>query len=318
MKKPVLIAGSLNMDMVIGMSKMPAIGETVLANDVTYIPGGKGANQASAVARLGGKAVMLGSVGADDFGSMQKHNLTLAGVDVSRLKTGADPTGMASIYVDDAGNNSIVVVQGANLECDVSYIREKEQVLEQCDYVMLQMEIPYETIYYIINKAAVHGKTVILNPAPAPGPGVIPDDIYKKIDFITPNETELINLTGVQDCSAEGLEMGAKILLGKGIKNVLVTMGDKGVLLANEKGIQYFPAYRVNAVDTTAAGDCFNGAFVVALSEHKSIEDAICFANAAAAIAVSRSGAQSSIPSKEEVNDLCRELETKRPFKGGF
>lgn len=301
MGNELLVVGSLNMDIVVGLTRMPAVGETVLGNDLTYIPGGKGANQAYAAGKLNGNVKMLGCVGDDDFGNVQRSNLQQAGVDVSRIKTGDKTTGTATIYVDDAGNNSIAVVQGANLECDIPYIVKNEDLLRQCEYIMLQMEIPYETIYYVIRKAKENKKTVILNPAPAPVSREIPDEIYAMIDFITPNETELMHLTGVKGCSLEELERGAEILLRKGVNNVLVTIGDRGVLWANECGTQYFAAYKVEVMDTTAAGDCFNGAFAVALSENKKIEEAIRFANRAAAIAVSRKGAQSSIPRRDEV-----------------
>jgi ribokinase len=307
LKKTILVAGSLNMDMVIEMGRMPAVGETILGDTLSYVPGGKGANQACTVAKLDGSAVMLGCVGRDDFGEALRGNLSAAGVDVSRLKTGESSTGAASIYVDGAGNNSIVVIRGANQECDISYIDENDSLLRQCSYVMLQMEIPYETIFYVIEKAKEYGKTVILNPAPAPGPREIPEEIYKKIDFITPNETELMMLTGVLDCGRESLEKGAGLLLKKGVGNVMVTLGEQGAALINAQGSTYFPARRTAAVDTTAAGDCFNGAFVTALAEGMAVPEAIHYANAAASIAVSRKGAQSSIPDAKEVQSVLKE-----------
>ncbi|MCI8453090.1 MAG: ribokinase [Lachnospiraceae bacterium] len=307
MKKTILVAGSLNMDMVMEMARMPAVGETILGDTLSYVPGGKGANQACTVAKLGGRAVMLGCVGRDDFGESLRGNLAAAGVEVSKLKTGESSTGAASIYVDGAGNNSIVVIRGANEECDISYIDQNDSLLRQCSYVMLQMEIPYETIFYVIKKAKEYGKVVILNPAPAPGPGAIPEEIYKKIDFITPNETELKTLTGVPDCGRESLEKGAGLLLEKGVGNVMVTLGEQGAVLVNAQGSMYFPAMRTMAVDTTAAGDCFNGAFVTALADDMAVPEAIRFANAAASVAVSRKGAQSSIPSAEEVQRVLAE-----------
>lgn len=301
MRKEILVVGSLNMDMVIKMDRMPALGETVLGKELSYIPGGKGANQAYAAGRLGGKVTMLGCLGEDEFGKIQRENLSAAGVDMSRIKTGDKMTGAAVIFVNSRGDNSISVIQGANLECDISYIQSNEDLLRRCEYVMLQMEVPYETIFYVVEKAREYGKTVILNPAPAPELDVMTEDIYQKLDYITPNERELARLSGLNDISEESLKEGAKLLIKRGVKNVIVTLGDKGALLVNQNGVRKFEARKVEAVDTTAAGDCFNGAFVMALADGYGMEKAIEFANAAASLSVSRAGAQSSIPDIGEV-----------------
>lgn len=305
MDKRILIIGSLNMDIVIEMKRMPLTGETVLGKNLTYVPGGKGANQAYAAGKLGGRVTMLGCVGDDSLGQKLKDNLAKSGTNVSHIKEiEGKPTGTAVIYVNENGDNSIVVISGANEACDVAYLKQNENLFAESEYVMFQMEIPYETIFYGIRKAKELGKTVILNPAPAPDS--LPDDIWEKIDYLTPNETELLKLTGQQVMTMDNIRNGAHQLLKKGVKNVLVTLGEKGVLFVNDMEEQLFPARKVTAVDTTAAGDCFNGAFVTGLAEEMSFENAILFANLASSLAVTKKGAQSSIPGREELDELSK------------
>ncbi|MDD2971301.1 MAG: ribokinase [Lachnospiraceae bacterium] len=307
MKKRILVIGSLNVDAVIEMKKMPQVGETILGSKVTYIPGGKGANQVCTVARLGDNGKILGCIGQDHFGKMQENSLLHSGVDISTIKkSDSAATGMASIYVDEEGNNSIVVVPGANAECDVNYIGELDKVIQESDYIILQMEIPIASITYAIERAKELNKIVILNPAPAPDH--ISGELLEKIDYITPNETELMRLCGKRGNAVEDYRNCAKELLQKGVKNVLVTLGNQGALLVNAGMEKIFPARKVLAVDTTAAGDCFNGAFVVALSEGKDVEEAIIFANAASSIAVTRNGAQTSIPTRQETDEIFEQM----------
>ena len=309
MKKRILIIGSLNMDMVIEMKKMPLIGETVLGKTLSYVPGGKGANQAYAAGKSGGDVIMLGCVGDDSMGDALMKSISHSGANVSNIaKVEGKPTGTAVIYVNEKGDNSIVVVSGANGFCDVEYLKENDFLFGEAEYVMLQMEIPHEAVYYAIKRAKELGKTVILNPAPAPEE--LPESIWDKIDYITPNETELMQLSnhGASDketgASIEEIEGCAARLLEKGVKNVLVTLGDKGALLVNNNRSKMYPARKVMVMDTTAAGDCFNGAFVAALAGGTQEGQAILFANAASSISVTRKGAQSSIPDKGEVEQL--------------
>ncbi len=303
MDKRILIIGSLNMDIVIEMKRMPLIGETVLGKNLTYVPGGKGANQAYAAGKLGGKVTMLGCVGDDSLGQKLKDNLAKSGTNVSYIRNiEGKSTGTAVIYVNGDGDNSIVVISGANEACDVEYLKQNEVLFAESDYVMFQMEIPYETIFYGIGRAKELGKTVILNPAPAPDS--LPKDIWEKIDYLTPNETELLKLTGQQEMTMDNIRNGAHVLLEKGVKNVLVTLGEKGVLFVNDKEEKLYPARKVTAVDTTAAGDCFNGAFITGLAEEMGFEEAIVFANLASSLAVTRKGAQSSIPGRDELEEL--------------
>ena len=302
MDKKILIAGSLNMDIVINMTRMPVVGETVFGDGLTYNPGGKGANQACAAGRLGGQALMLGCVGQDDFGSTLKQSLADCGVDSSNIRRTAGPTGTASIYVNSSGDNSIVVIPGANHDCDVDYLKEMDEVFRQCTYVLLQMEIPMESVCYAIRRAKELGKVVILNPAPAPDS--LPEEILPMIDYLTPNETELMKLTNQSGEDMDSIREGACLLCSRGIKNVIVTMGKQGSMLVSGNEAAMFPARKVVSVDTTAAGDCFNGAFVVALSEGKPVDEAIRFANLASSVAVTRDGAQKSLPSREEVERI--------------
>lgn len=306
--KKILIIGSLNMDMVIGMKDMPVVGETVLGGNPTYIPGGKGANQAYAVGSLGGNAAMLGCLGNDSHGRALLENMKKSGIDCSGLSMLEQyPTGMAVIYVNEEGNNSIVVISGANRACDVEYLKAYDEMICASDYVIFQMEIPCETVFYGIGRAKELGKTVILNPAPAPEN--LPDEILAKVDYLTPNETEIVKITGKPDETMENIQMGAQELFRKGVKNILVTLGSQGAMLVNEEGVHRYPTKKVDPVDTTAAGDCFNAAFVVGLSEGMTDAEAIQFANTASCIAVTRNGAQSSIPTREEVEEVMRKEE---------
>ena len=296
----ILVVGSLNMDMSVRVAAMPAVGETVLGKSLSYQTGGKGANQACAVGKLDGQVKLLGCIGMDEFGEKQIESLKTSGVDVSFLKKSQkEPTGTAVISVDEQGNNSIIVIPGANRECDVTYLKEQEELFRWCDYVILQMEIPEETVFYAAWKAKEEGKTVILNPAPAPEG--LPDELLELIDYITPNETELRKLSESKIKDSDSLSQMAEYFVKKGVKNVIVTLGEKGALLVNEQKQLLLEAEKVNGIDTTAAGDCFNGALAVALAEGKPLEESISFANKAAAIAVTRRGAIESLPYRDEM-----------------
>lgn len=297
MKKGILVIGSLNMDLSIDLAKMPVTGETILGRGIAYKAGGKGANQACAAGKLGGRVRMLGCVGQDEFGQKLVKSLSESGVETDYIKESRDlPTGTAVIYVDDNGDNSIVVIPGANMACDIEYLKEQDEQFHWCDYVVLQMEIPYEAVWYSVKRAKELGKMVILNPAPAPDE--IPEEILSLVDYLTPNETEIIALNGK---SKDDIREGAEKLLSRGVSNVIATLGDRGALLVNRYGETFYLARKVVSVDTTAAGDCFNGAMVAALAEGQSEAEAILFANIASSIAVTRKGAQESLPIREEV-----------------
>lgn len=301
--KKILTLGSINMDFSIYLKRMPQKGETVSAHRLSYQCGGKGANQACSMGKLGAKTTMLGCVGLDSFGRKQLENLKLNHVDISYIrKIPEKSTGTAVIYIDDNGDNSIVVAAGANKDCNREYLKSLESLFSEYDFFVFQMEIPHDAVYYGIEQARKSGKTIILDPAPAPE--TIPETILKKIDYLTPNETELIALTALSEVNMENIQKGAKLLLEKGVKNVLVTLGEKGTLLVNHEKEIIYPARKVQVKDTTGAGDCFNGAFVTALAEGQTTDEAIQFASLAASIAVTREGAQSALPERKEVDAL--------------
>lgn len=301
----ILVFGSSNADMVFRLPAMPQKGETVRCDEYSNAPGGKGANQACACAKLGAKTTFLSAVGCDAFSGMIMNSLSSVGVDITRMLNVSDvPTGFAAISVDSTGENSIIVVPGANSLCTEEYVNSNQTILEEAEICLVQLELPLSSVISFVRQAKKLNKTVIFNPAPASQD--IPEDVYKSLDYFTPNETEIEQITGIGADSEEGIIDAAKSLLGKGVKNVIVTVGNRGAILINNDTIVHYPAFEVNSVDSTAAGDTFNAGLAVALLEGKTIDDAIGFASAAAAISVTRMGAQPSVPSREEVDEFIR------------
>ena len=298
--KKILVIGSLNMDTVIETPYMPQSGETLAGKSITLVPGGKGANQAYTVGKLGGDVSMIGAVADDSIGTALKANLESVGVNTSGISTlpGAT-TGQAFITVDDNGANSIILIAGANGLVSREMIDQHRNLIQACDIVMMQLEIDWNVVAYAKDLAVSMGKTVIIDPAPAlPG---LPDSFWQGVDYIKPNETELEILTGRPlNCQAD-LEAAAGEMFSKGVRNVMVSLGGDGCLLMNREGMHFYPAKKVHAVDTTAAGDCFMGAFALALSRGADVAEAITYGQKASAIAVTRKGAQSSIPNPEEI-----------------
>ena len=293
MKQKILIVGSSNVDFVVGVREMPLPGETLMGSSFDNVPGGKGANQACACGRLGGESVFLSCVGRNAQGDMLLESLRGAHVDTSRMRVlEGVPTGMAFITVNGAGENSIVVIPGANTACAV----------QEAGIVLAQLETPAEDVYWLLKKAHSLGKLTILNPAPAPES--LPEDVLPFIDYLTPNETELAKLTGLPTGTLEEIQTAAQVLLCKGVGHVLVTIGSRGVFLCDREGGRQYETRKVTPVDTTAAGDTFNGGFAVGLSEGMEAAEAIRLANAAASLSVTRRGAQTSIPSRAEVEAL--------------
>lgn len=296
----ILVIGSLNIDMVMKVDHMPTVGETILCDGMKLVAGGKGANQACAAGRLGTDVTMLGAIGNDSHGEMQRDSLQRSGVDVSGLITKERvSTGTAFITVNKEGNNSIVVVQGANAQFTPEDIEAHRDLLEECEIVILQLEIPMDTVLYAVKLARTLGKTVILDPAPVPEH--FPEELYQYVDIIKPNESELSRLTGIAD-TQNHLEEAVQIVKDHGVKNVLVTLGGDGVYLDTEnESPVHIPAKKVEVVDTTAAGDSFTAALAAMLLEGKTLKEAAEFANQVSAIVVTREGAQDSIPTLQEV-----------------
>jgi len=300
----ILVVGSLNMDMTVEIPHFPLVGETILADRFYTGPGGKGANQAYAIGKLGGNVGMLGAVGNDDFGKTLLSNLSDVNVDISGVATKDNQnTGRAIINVNKHGDNNIVVVPGANAMLSVDDIRKHMRKIEQCDIVILQMEIPLETISYVIKAAAEAGKTVILDPAPAIEH--FPKTLYPLIDIIKPNETELGILLG-DKTAVNYIEESTKRLREWGVKNVVVTLGERGAYLDAGDGFgEFLPVKNVRVVDSTAAGDTFIAAMALKLLAGVSLREAAMYANKVSTIVVTRKGAQSSIPTRDEIHRIA-------------
>ncbi len=299
--KKLLVIGSMNMDFVTDLPHALAVGETILAQNLRLVPGGKGANQAYAMGKLGGMVTMLGAVGADLHGERLCGNLQSVGVEVEAIRKAEDsPTGMAVITVLPSGDNSILVLQGANAQVTPEYVKEHHQLLEECDILVLQLEIPLETVVYAAQEAYRMGKQVILDPAPAVAG--LPEELLQCLYLLKPNETELSILMG-HPYDPASLREDALSLQKKGVKNVLVTLGSAGSYLLLEDGseVRMEANPKVQVVDTTAAGDSYVAALAVALSQGENLEKAARFASRVSDIVVTRPGAQTSIPSREEV-----------------
>ena len=295
----VVVIGSLNMDLVTRAPRLPRGGETLIGHSFATVSGGKGANQAVAAARLGAKVSMVGCVGNDDYGVQLREALLAERIDCQAVSVVEDSSGVALIVVDDNSQNAIVIVAGANGSMTPAVIDQFDTVLQAADVIICQLEIPDATVGHALKRARELGKTVILNPAPASRP--LPAGWFASIDYLIPNESEAAALSGLPVDSLESAEKAAVQLISMGASNVIVTLGAKGALFANGSGCQHFPAPKVKAVDTTAAGDTFVGGFAAALAAGKSEVEAIRFGQIAAALSVTRAGAQPSIPTSSDV-----------------
>lgn len=302
--KPILVIGSLNMDLVATATHLPKEGETVFGQSFATFPGGKGANQAAAAGKLGAEVYMAGCVGKDGFGEVLTSGLESNGVVTKFIRNVDIATGTALITVNDTGGNTIVVVAGANGCCNSSDVDDALHAFDHPGILLLQHEIPNETVEYAICKAKELGWMVILNPAPM---REFSPELYPKIDLLTPNESEAAAIVNSKICTKEEAILAAKKLRQNGIKEVVITLGEAGAVWVHEGGQEDFPAYKVQAVDTTAAGDSYTAAIAVALAEGKTMPDALCFAAQTAAIAVTRHGAQSSLPTRQEVEAFARQ-----------
>ncbi|VEF10317.1 ribokinase [Pseudomonas fluorescens] len=295
----VVVIGSLNMDLVTRAPRLPRGGETLIGHSFATVSGGKGANQAVAAARLGAQVAMVGCVGNDDYGVQLRDALLAEQIDCQAVSIVEDSSGVALIVVDDNSQNAIVIVAGANGAMTPAVIDRFDAVLKAADVVICQLEIPDATVGHALKRARALGKTVILNPAPASRP--LPADWFGAIDYLIPNESEAAALTGLPVDSLQTAEAAANRLIAMGAGKVIITLGAEGSLFANGKGFEHFPAPKVQAVDTTAAGDTFVGGFAAAHASGKSEGEAIRFGQVAAALSVTRAGAQPSIPTMSDV-----------------
>ncbi len=297
--RDIVVVGSSNTDMIIQLPRIPRRGETILGGRFSMAAGGKGANQAVAAARAGGSVQFVARVGSDIFGQRALRGFEQDGIDVSCvLQDAAEPSGTALIFVEDSGENCIAVAPGANARLTREDVVRAAPALESARIVLMQLETPMESVLAAAEIASSRGVTVILNPAPA---APVPADLLARVSVLTPNETEAQALTGVEIHDGHSLAQAADALMSRGVETVLITLGARGAFLASPAGREIIPGFPVTAVDTTAAGDVFNGALAVALSEGAGLRRAVRFANAAAALSVTRLGAQSSIPARPAI-----------------
>lgn len=300
----ITVVGSLNMDLVVRTPRIPKPGETIIGRDFHLIPGGKGANQAVAAGKLGAEVNMIGRVGQDDFGQSLLENLARDGVlSGCVVRDPRSSTGVALISVEDSGQNNIIVVAGANMELSAADIDASEECISQSQMLLAQQEIPSEVVQRAFELARRHGVKTVLNPAPA---RPVNAEILRNVDFLVPNETETSLLTGLPVETPEQLEAAAARLLAMGVGTVIMTLGSRGALLSSAGETRLFPAYEIQPVDTTAAGDAFVGGFAVAYAEGAGLDQAIRRANAAGALSATRLGAQPSMPTRGEWDEFFR------------
>ncbi|MDR0682810.1 MAG: ribokinase [Dysgonamonadaceae bacterium] len=296
----ILIVGSSNTDMVIKTKHLPRPGETVLGGSFFMNPGGKGANQAVAIARLGGQIAFVCKTGSDIFGHQSHQLFEEEGIDISYVFSDPDsPSGVALITVDENAENCIVVASGANANLLPADLAKVEEAIDTAGLIVMQLEIPVETVEFVAEMAAAKNKKVILNPAPAQ---TLSSRLLRNLYIITPNETEAELLSGIKISGRDSIEKAAKKIVEMGVDHVIVTLGSRGAFVYGDGLCEMVAARTVKAIDTTAAGDIFNGALAVALAENRSLIEAVHFACKAAAISVTRIGAQSSAPRRNEVD----------------
>jgi ribokinase len=302
MNKKIVVVGSSNTDMIIKVNKIPRPGETVLGGRFSTAAGGKGANQAVAAARAGGDVTFVARVGKDVLGEEAIRGFIKSGIDVTHVVKDPDaPSGVALIFVAEDGENSIAVASGANANLSPADVENAAESIKNADILVMQLESPIETVAAAAQVANDNGVTVILNPAPAQP---LSENLLRMVSLLTPNESEAELLTGVTVKDDDTASEAAKALLAKGVESVIITLGPRGALVGSRDSFEFVSGYKVTAVDSTAAGDVFNGALAVGLAEGRSLHDAVLFANAAAALSVTKLGAQPSTPSRREIYDF--------------
>jgi len=302
LKPKIVIIGSANMDMVIKTDRLPVKGETVLGGDFVAAPGGKGANQAVAAAKLGAQVTFIARVGTDAFGNELINSFNKVGIDTRFIVHDNNyPSGIALIFVDSNGDNMIAVAPGANDRLSEENILKAEPAIASADILLAELEIPINTVEYAVKEAKKHNVQVILNPAPA---RELDKELLADVDILTPNEAELEFLTACKINAKYSIETTASLLVRDGVKNVIVTLGDRGSLMVTKSQSKMVPAKKVEVVDTTAAGDAFNGALAYALADGQNLEYAVRFANCVGALTATKLGAQPSLPTMDEVREF--------------
>ncbi len=300
----ILVVGSSNTDMIIKLDRIPRPGETILGGAFVTAAGGKGANQAVGAARAGGQVTFIARVGQDMFGDQAVAGFVKDGINVDYvMRDKTNPSGVALIFVAKDGENSIAVAGGANAKLSPADVRKAKAAFAGAGVLVMQLETPLETVQAAADLAAKAGVRVILNPAPA---RPLPDKLLKRVSILTPNETEAELLTGIAVKDDASAAVAAAKLRARGVQTVIITLGARGAFVATQSGGQLVPGFKVKAVDTTAAGDIFNGALAAALAEGKLLDLAVRFANAAAAISVTRLGAQPSAPTRREIERFLK------------
>ncbi|MBE1208599.1 ribokinase [Aminobacter carboxidus] len=303
----VVVLGTFVADLAFKAERLPVVGETLLGQGFAIGPGGKGSNQVIAAARAGARSAMITRIGQDSFGEMARQTWSQDGVDISHvLVDETAPTGAAFIFVSTkTGDNAIIIESGAAANLSATDVRAAERLIAKANVFVTQFEQPIEAAIEGLRLARSHGVTTILNPAPALP---VEDTIYAHCDYVTPNETEAATLTGIDTSTDEGALQAASSLVERGARNALITLGAKGALLHGEAGTHFVPAFHVaDVVDTTGAGDAFNGGFAVALSEGQSPVDAVRFGAAVAALSVQKAGTAPSMPNRTEIEAFLRE-----------
>ena len=302
--KKICVIGSIGYDLTTYMYKFPKAGETIVGKKFIQNPGGKGDNQVIASARVGGDVTFIGAVGDDNYGELLKKNLEENKVKTHMKIVPNMSSQIATILIDESGENRIVIVPGANNFVDKKQIDDNFDIIKECDIILMQLEIPMETVEYVVDKFYELNKIIILNPAPG---AELSDNIIKKCTYLTPNENEIGLITKMPYDTIDNIKSAAKCLFDKGAQNVLVTLGEKGAYLKNKNDDIIIPTLKVKALDTTGAGDCFNGVFAACLAMGKNAIEAIKYANVASSISVTRSGAVPSLPYKNEVYEKFKE-----------
>ena len=303
--KKICVIGSIGYDLTTYMYQFPKAGETIVGKNFIQNPGGKGDNQVIAAARVGGDVTFIGAVGGDNYGELLKKNLETNNVKTHLKIVPNMSSQIATILIDETGENRIVIVPGANNCVDKKQIDDNFDIIKECDIILMQLEIPMKTVEYVVDKFYELNKILILNPAPG---AELSDNIIKKCTYLTPNENEIGLITKMPYDTIDNIKLAAKSLIDKGAQNVLVTLGEKGAYLKNKNEDIIIPTIKVKAIDTTGAGDCFNGVFAMYLALGKSAIEAIKYANVASSISVTRSGAVPSLPYKEEVDEKFKEF----------